>query len=554
MNAKRLARPTRLRRLLLLLLAVTSMALLVAGSGWVGERPAAAQDVAHAATSTPKPVPSTTPATPAPKADPCSGVQILLPHCTVREVGQRATNVAANALNKGLLTPLSALIIAATETLLGIFLRLWLTLSSFDLHQQGAMSLYGMTMAIGMMIAVLLLIWQAIRTMVQGKGLPLLEALQGLVITGLVSLCGVAVTGGVMRASDLLSEWILGDLVRNGLLNKQITAMTLSTGLPAWLTIQVATLLILVLIIQIIVLWLRNATIPILALMLPIAAAGSIGTNATRAWLPKTITAILTVAAYKPIVSLIIVSAVAQFRDSTEVAGLVYALIMFVAAVIAMPALVKIFAPLGLAAGGSGAGSWLSQAGWMAASRLGGRGNSGGGGSGGDGSGGAAPMSVIEHEQRMEHSQASQQRTQQSTEQHSASHSGATPGMPQASADDPRGTPAATGNLPAGATPAGGSGATAHGQAGATATTAGSAGTGGAAGASSAAGVPGPAGAAAGVALEGAERLGQAAAGHVSAPEQAAEHAGSAASAHPLERTDSDGGSGAGPIVDRNYG
>ncbi|MEV4117024.1 hypothetical protein, partial [Nonomuraea sp. NPDC049695] len=320
---------------------------------------ASATSASVGAIATPTPQPSTSA-----QPDQCApdSVQILLPQCVLQNVGNRASQVAAAALDKTLLTPLTALIMAAVETMLAVFLQMWLTLTSFDLEQQGAMSMYGLTLSIGMMIAVLLLMWQAVRTMIQGRGLPLLEAFRGLVITALVSLLGITVTGGVMRFSDLISAWILGDLARNGLINREFTAMITSTGLPAWLTMQLATLLILVLIIQMIVLWLRNATVPILALMLPIAAAGSIGTESTRAWLPKTITAIMTIAAYKPVVSLIIRAAVAQFRDSTEIAGLLYALIMFVLAIVAMPALVKIFAPLGVAAAGSGAGSWLSQA------------------------------------------------------------------------------------------------------------------------------------------------------------------------------------------------
>ncbi|MER7358861.1 hypothetical protein [Nonomuraea dietziae] len=493
-------------------------------------------------------------------------------------VGDRAAEVAATGLDKTLLTPLTALVMAAAETLLNIFLQMWLKLTSFDLEQQGAMRLYGMTLSIGMMIAVILLIWQAIRTMIQGRGLPLLEAFQGLVITGLVSLCGVAVTGGVMRTSDLLSEWILGDLARNGLLNRQIVAMLTSklitttaegavvkAAMPAWLTIQLATLLILVLIIQVIVLWLRNATIPILALMLPIAAAGSIGTNATRAWLPKTITAILTVAAYKPIVSLIIVAAVAQFRESTEIAGLLYALIMFVLAVIAMPALVKIFAPLGVAAAGGGAGSWLSQAAWMATSKMGGGGSDSGGA--GPGSG---PTSATEQEQRMQQGTPSSQH--QRTDQHATGQQSSTDAAPGTSpVADPQSAQLTPGADPAPAT--GGTGAAKGGvaaEAGATgsASTAGAAGSAGTASASgaagagsAAAGAAGPVGAVnagAGVVVGGAEQLGQAAGAQVAAPGQTGEQ-GQPAATHPLERAERDsggrGGGGSEPaIIDRNYG
>ncbi|WP_344845631.1 hypothetical protein [Nonomuraea dietziae] len=467
---------------------------------------------------------------------------------------------------------------AAAETLLNIFLQMWLKLTSFDLEQQGAMRLYGMTLSIGMMIAVILLIWQAIRTMIQGRGLPLLEAFQGLVITGLVSLCGVAVTGGVMRTSDLLSEWILGDLARNGLLNRQIVAMLTSklitttaegavvkAAMPAWLTIQLATLLILVLIIQgdRAVAAQRHDPDPG-----PDAADRGCRQHRHqrhRAWLPKTITAILTVAAYKPIVSLIIVAAVAQFRESTEIAGLLYALIMFVLAVIAMPALVKIFAPLGVAAAGGGAGSWLSQAAWMATSKMGGGGSDSGGA--GPGSG---PTSATEQEQRMQQGTPSSQH--QRTDQHATGQQSSTDAAPGTSpVADPQSAQLTPGADPAPAT--GGTGAAKGGvaaEAGATgsASTAGAAGSAGTASASgaagagsAAAGAAGPVGAViagAGVVVGGAEQLGQAAGAQVAAPGQTGEQ-GQPAATHPLERAERDsggrGGGGSEPaIIDRNYG
>lgn len=479
--------------------------------------------------------------------------QIALPQCVLGKFTDRAADIAANALDRTVVTPLTALVMAGAETMLEMFLRVWLSFSSFDLDEQGAMTLYGMMLSIGMMIAVLLLMWQAIRTVIQGRGLPILEALQGLVITGLVTLCGVSVTGGVMRISDLLSEWILGDLARNGLVNREISLMITSTGLPAWLTIQLSSLVILVLIIQMIMLWLRNATVPLLALMLPIAAAGSIGTNATRSWLPKTVTAILTVAAYKPIVSLIVVSAVAQWRSSTEMAGLLYALIMFVLSVIAMPALMRVFAPLGVAAAGSSAGSWLSQAAWMAASRLGG----GKGDRDGSGAGGDTSDSAIQQERRMEHSTQSSHTAAphpatapQSGTDPAAGLAGTSSGLPA----NRRAGAGTAGTSPGGQASAAGAGPVGASGGGASAGTAGSAGASGAAAAAkTAAGAAGPAGVAAGVVLEAGARLGQAAAGQVAHAGQG-EKAEPPAPAHPLNRAEREGGAGSPGVVDRNYG
>ncbi|GLX06789.1 hypothetical protein [Microbispora sp. NBRC 16548] len=316
-------------------------------------------------------------------------------------------DLAANTVNATFVQPLADLIADAAQSLLNAFLKSWLDMSSMDLQQQGALKLYGITLSIGWLIGACLLMWQAIRTMVSGRGTPLLEAVTGLLITALVAAVGVTVTGMLMTGADEVSRWILGDLASNGVMSKELRAMLArapgAEPVAPWLTIQICVLLILVLIIQLLVLFLRNAALPILAILLPIAAAGQIGGASTRQWLPRMVTAVIAVVVYKPMVSLIIVAAVAQWRDSTAISGLLYGLLMFALSVIAMPALMKVFAPIGVAVtGGGGSGSALLLAGNLLSRSGGGSAASaataGRGAPGGD----AAPVTAAQHAQRMD--------------------------------------------------------------------------------------------------------------------------------------------------------
>jgi len=309
-------------------------------------------------------------AVPIPPAGCPSNLVILLACVGGSVVVDQADEAAAAAVDKTVLQPLNTLGIQAVNTLLDVFVELWLDLSSVNLASQGAVTLYGTTLSIGWLIAAVLLMFQAMQTMAAGRGAPLLQALRGLIVTSLVALVGVGVTGFLLEFSDALATMILGDLAENGLLHKNLVSLILrepatrtTAGMAVTLvTFLLALLLILTMIVQLVVLLLRNATLPILTILLPIAAAGQVGGGATRQWLPKIITAVAAVIAYKPMVSLIMVAAVRQGRNSTSVSGMLYGLLLFVLSLIAMPALLRAFAPFGLMVSGGGGGGALRMA------------------------------------------------------------------------------------------------------------------------------------------------------------------------------------------------
>ncbi|GGS99032.1 hypothetical protein GCM10010156_66460 [Planobispora rosea] len=296
-------------------------------------------------------------------------------------VADRADEAAAAAVDKTVLQPLNTLGIKAVNAVIGSFVELWMSLSSLDLDSQGAITLYSTTLSIGWLIAAVLLMVQAMQTMAAGRPAPLLQAFRGLITMSVIALVGVGVTGFLLEFSDALAAMIMGDLVKNCkwqpdkgmgdcLMQQEIVSLVLQNdpthqagGVVLTLyTFLLAIILILVLIVQLVVLLLRNATIPILAILLPIAAAGQVGGGATRQWLPKLITAVAAAITYKPMVALIIVAAVRQERASTSASGMLYGLLMFGMSLIAMPALMRAFAPFGLMATGGGGGGLLRTA------------------------------------------------------------------------------------------------------------------------------------------------------------------------------------------------
>ncbi|MGP4104741.1 hypothetical protein [Nonomuraea sp. KM90] len=326
-------------------------------------------------TSRPSPSPSATTAWDALPQVPCIPAPIILIQCNAQKIGQAGEQLlrdaATEALEQGVIKPLANLVLEAITSLVGVFVAMFLSTTTFDLRSQGALTLYGLTIAIGWLIGAVLLMIQMLRTMVQGRPVALLQAFSGLVITALVGGAGVGLTALLMEAANSLTAIIFNHMSTDGLpanqqsIHQQIlTVMSLRQAVPAgaagaglqvYVNWQLGVLVILVLIIQLIVVLLRNATLPLLALLLPIAAAGMIGGGATRQWLPKIITAAAAIIVYQPCVALIITAAVRQWSAARDAHGLLYGLMMLVLSLIAMPALLKVFAPLGALAAGSGA-------------------------------------------------------------------------------------------------------------------------------------------------------------------------------------------------------
>ncbi|WP_438297851.1 hypothetical protein, partial [Streptomyces sp. HUAS TT7] len=72
-----------------------------------------------------------------------------------------------------------------------------------------SLSLHGLMVSIGILIAVMLTMFQGIRMIIQRKGAPLAQVIQGLFINALVSAAGVGIIDALLIASDQLAKTIL---------------------------------------------------------------------------------------------------------------------------------------------------------------------------------------------------------------------------------------------------------------------------------------------------------------------------------------------------------
>ncbi|GAA3312322.1 hypothetical protein GCM10020295_83870 [Streptomyces cinereospinus] len=195
---------------------------------------------------------------------------------------------------------------------------------------------------------------------------------------------------------------VLGDALSAGLVNatfaddgkayERIVAVLLPNAVANPITMLcVVAVLLLIGFIQMVMIFLRQSAIPIICLLIPVAAGGRTGGEATRKWAPTLITSGLVIVAYKPILAVIICTGFAEFGHSQTLVEWLRGCATLVLGVLAPGPLTKIFAPFGAAVGGGMGAGGASGALSAAASYFGGKAGSDSSG-GGDG-----PPSAVDH-------------------------------------------------------------------------------------------------------------------------------------------------------------
>ncbi|MEU2899652.1 hypothetical protein ABZ690_08000 [Streptomyces sp. NPDC006967] len=268
----------------------------------------------------------------------------------------------------------------------------------------GEATLAGMLAWLGLVIAVAGVMWNLAKMALTGQAKHAGRAMTGWVENLLLSILGVGMFGLLLVAGDALTTGLVNATFEDdGTAYDQIilTLLPVAISNPIIVLCMVGVLL-LVGFVQMVLIFLRQAAIPIICLLLPVAGGGRTGGETTRKWAPSLITSGLVIIAYKPIVAVIICVGFAEVGHSTTLVGWLRGCATLVLAILAPGPLTKIFAPFGAAVGGGlsagGAGGALSAAG----SYLGGKMNASDKNQGGDGGGGDRQSDVLSQVQRVE--------------------------------------------------------------------------------------------------------------------------------------------------------
>jgi type IV secretion system protein TrbL len=243
----------------------------------------------------------------------------------------------------------------------------WLRTSSVSIESSGVLQLQGIMLGLAALVGVALVTIQGIRMVVTRKGTPLAELIQGWFIAALITTVGVAVVDAALIAGDELAERILtrGFASTDELVARMVAVLFgPSVTTSAGLLFVFALVVMLVGLVQAILLFLRQAAIPLLALMFPIVAVGQLGPAGTRKWLPMVAAAVVAIVLYKPLVALILAAGFTQLSSGESLVDVVRGFVTLVLSVIALPAMLRIFSPIaGNVAASVGAGSGLLAAG-----------------------------------------------------------------------------------------------------------------------------------------------------------------------------------------------
>ena len=210
---------------------------------------------------------------------------------------------------------------------------------------------YGISVTLGMLAAMILLLLQAGSVVWTRSAAPLVQALAGLPKAALAAVFTLGVASQIMAASDALAAWIVSasGTSMTGFTQRLTDLLALSALTdPEGAEVPAVLLLIFGLlgIVLVVTLWfeivVRNAVFCVIVAGAPISAAGQI-TGATSEWWRKLVKAGIQLAMLKPTVALVFVIGFDMAGNSTGITGLVSGMAVLFMAVCAWPVIARFF-------------------------------------------------------------------------------------------------------------------------------------------------------------------------------------------------------------------
>jgi hypothetical protein len=226
-------------------------------------------------------------------------------------------------------------------------------------------------------VLVLSVLAAAARTILTRDARSLAEAARTLAVTILVSAAGIAAAVALIRAGDAIASALLdGSLAEAlGADPQPFHAALIAEGGGAGVSLLLGILGALASLTQFFVLLARNAVLPVVVLLLPLAAAAG-GSALGRAWFSRLVAWLLALAFYKPVAAVIYAVVLTQARTADTAMKALIALVGMFTAVLALPALIKLFSPNPAGGGGGGGGYAVGMAAGAAARAAASRGGS----------------------------------------------------------------------------------------------------------------------------------------------------------------------------------
>jgi type IV secretion system protein TrbL len=290
--------------------------------------------------------------------------------CAITDLNCQAGSVAQNAVSSALDSMARDAGKAAAEVI-GRSFTFWVETESVNPDSEAVRNFQQYTLPIAAVVLVGSVLVQSMRMILSRKGDPAINVGLGLIRYAVVTSVGLGVLALAMRAGDDLSSWLVDQAVGDFSLRMQQllggggalgdSASVVGTVFPGSVLLLIFGFVGVILgLVQWILAFFRQAGVLVLAVMLPLAASGSIN-DSTKVWMNRLMPWLITLVAYKPMAALIYTIGFSFMSDGEDFETVITGMMVMALAALAMPAMLRFFSWTQFAAtGGSGVAGALA--------------------------------------------------------------------------------------------------------------------------------------------------------------------------------------------------
>ena len=267
---------------------------------------------------------------------------LIDPVCLVGKVAGAVAGAAAGSIANNALSGIASAIQSGVSWIVTNSITWWVKVPSSSLSGQPAVSsLQQWMLPLAAAVAVLGMIIAGGKMALTRKANPLIDAGSGLVIIAATSAVGVLLPDLLLQAGDAWSNWVLNASTGGQFASRLNTMLSLTNAAPA-VAVVLGVIAILISAAQAILMLFRQASLVILAGVLPLAAAGTL-TPATRGWFKKVTGWMLALIFYKPAAAAVYAAAFTLIGTGTGVRTILMGFAMVGLSLLALPVLMRLF-------------------------------------------------------------------------------------------------------------------------------------------------------------------------------------------------------------------
>ena len=267
---------------------------------------------------------------------------LIDPACLAGQVIGSAAGAAAGPVANDALSGIASAIQSGVSWIVTSSITWWVKVPSPSLSGQPAVtSLQQWVLPLAAAVAVLGLIIAGGKMALTRKANPLIDAGSGLIILAVTSAVGVLLPDLLLQAGDAWSNWVLNAATGGQFASRLNALLSLAGAAPA-VVVVLGVIAILISAAQAILMLFRQASLVILAGVLPLAAAGTL-TPATRTWFRKVTGWMLALIFYKPAAAAVYAAAFTLTGTGTGVRAILMGFAMVGLSLLALPVLMRLF-------------------------------------------------------------------------------------------------------------------------------------------------------------------------------------------------------------------